>query len=156
MYVSFCLLHSFLWMLWLIHPDYIIIPVSFLVNPAFFRLLSIFYRQLAHILAFRFLLFYNKRTKAIRRTAHMLSKLKAFLTANNIQRRLLLIISLFIISSIIMVSFLSHLRFVSQFYNGYSLFAPFVQLGDISNIVFLTTLSGIAIVYLSTNVLWLW
>ena len=47
----------------------------------------------------------------------MLSKLKAFLTANNIQRRLLLIISLFIISSIIMVSFLSHLRFVSDYTN---------------------------------------
>lgn len=47
----------------------------------------------------------------------MLSKLKAFLTANNIQRRLLLIISLFTFSSIIMVSFLSHLRFVSDYTN---------------------------------------
>lgn len=47
----------------------------------------------------------------------MLSRIKAFLTANNIQRRLLLIISLFIFSSIILVAFLSHLRFVSDYTN---------------------------------------
>lgn len=47
----------------------------------------------------------------------MLARIKAFLTANNIQRRLLLIISLFIFSSIILVSFLSHLRFVSDYTN---------------------------------------
>ena len=45
----------------------------------------------------------------------MLTRIKAFLTANNIQRRLLLLISLFIFSSIILVSFLSHLRFVSDY-----------------------------------------
>ena len=49
----------------------------------------------------------------------MLTRIKAFLTANNIQRRLLLLISLFIFSSIILVSFLSHLRFVSD-YTGQS------------------------------------
>lgn len=47
----------------------------------------------------------------------MFAKIKAFLTANNIQRRLLLIISLFIFSSIILVSFLSHLRFVAGYTN---------------------------------------
>ena len=45
----------------------------------------------------------------------MLSKLKAFLAANNIQRRLLLIISMFIFSSIILVSLFSHLRFVADY-----------------------------------------
>lgn len=45
----------------------------------------------------------------------MLARIKAYLTANNIQRRLLLLISLFIFSSIILVSFLSHLRFVSDY-----------------------------------------
>lgn len=47
----------------------------------------------------------------------MLAKIKAFLTANNIQRRLLLILSFFIFSSIILVSFFSHLRFVSDYTN---------------------------------------
>ena len=47
----------------------------------------------------------------------MLARIKAFLTANNIQRRLLLIISLFIFVSIILVSFFSHLRFVSDYTN---------------------------------------
>lgn len=47
----------------------------------------------------------------------MLARIKAYLTANNIQRRLLLLISLFIFSSIILVSFLSHLRFVSDYTN---------------------------------------
>lgn len=45
----------------------------------------------------------------------MLSKLKAFFAANNIQRRLLLIISMFIFSSIILVSLFSHLRFVADY-----------------------------------------
>lgn len=47
----------------------------------------------------------------------MLGKVKAFFTANNIQRRLLLIISLFIFISIILVSVFSHLRFVSDYTN---------------------------------------
>lgn len=47
----------------------------------------------------------------------MLAKIKAFLTANNIQRRLLLILSFFIFSSVILVSFFSHLRFVSDYTN---------------------------------------
>ena len=45
----------------------------------------------------------------------MLSKFKAFFAANNIQRRLLLIISMFIFSSIILVSLFSHLRFVADY-----------------------------------------